>query len=218
MRYPIKCQNDFDFTLAEQPKTSSLLYWLDCFRSTSKRGRSLMTLKRSSNGKRGKKLTTQQTLSRITLSRRYRELSERHASSNPKVISTWNFNSDTLTFPLRKTIKISDNKRDLISLALPIIIITPPEKTENAPFWNKLSIPSALCILAEGGRKKITKFTSLRILWHHRQKSRLTKGIQHFLLSSSLAIFPLNLHDSIMGARKSSPRCEANERAKRRWR
>ena len=49
------------------------------------------------------------------------------------------------------------------------------------------------------------KFTSLKILWHHRQKSRLTKGIQHFLFTqfSFFFVVVLNLHDSVMSARKS---------------
>ena len=52
---------------------------------------------------------------------------------------------------------------------------------------------------------KKKKFTSLKILWHHRQKSRLTKGIQHFLFTqfSFFFVAVLNLHDSVMSARKS---------------
>jgi hypothetical protein len=52
---------------------------------------------------------------------------------------------------------------------------------------------------------KKKKFTSLKILQHHRQKTRLTKGIQLFLFHTIFpsSSSPLNLHDSIMGARKS---------------
>lgn len=49
----------------------------------------------------------------------------------------------------------------------------------NAPFWNKLSLPSFVSLLKK--RKKTKKSTSLKILQHHRQMSRLTKGILSFI-------------------------------------